>query len=78
MQTNAREDVAQVVCGLGRRGARGIGRDNRKVCHGQEPVALFERGLLRTTSPHLAATAVVRSAGEMRTPKRSHQIITVE
>jgi hypothetical protein len=27
---------------------------------------------------YLAATAVVRSAGEMRTPKRSHQIITVE
>ena len=26
---------------------------------------------------HLVATAVVKSAGEMRTPKRSHQMITL-
>jgi hypothetical protein len=26
---------------------------------------------------HLAAMALVRSAGEMRTPKRSHQMITL-
>jgi hypothetical protein len=26
---------------------------------------------------HLAATAVLRSAGEMSTPKRSHQMITL-
>jgi hypothetical protein len=26
---------------------------------------------------HLAATVIVRSAGEMRTPKRSHQMITL-
>ena len=26
---------------------------------------------------HLAATAVLKSAGDMRTPKRSHQMITL-
>jgi hypothetical protein len=44
MQTNAREDVAHVVRGLSRGVARGIGRDNCKVCHWQELVALFDAG----------------------------------
>jgi hypothetical protein len=32
---------------------------------------------LRAVEVHLAAIAVVKSAGEMRTPKRSHQMITL-
>ncbi len=42
-------------------GGRSVGRDDSKMCHGR----------------HLAATVVVKSAGEIRTPKRSHQMITL-
>ena len=38
--------------------------------------AAFPGGNLVQQS-HLAATVVVRSAGEMSTPKRSHQMITL-
>jgi len=34
-------------------------------------------GLVRRLGLYLAATAVLKSAGDMRTPKRSHQMITL-